>query len=182
VLDSDDEDEGRVKRELSPSYGSSASQSYDGISMPPQTQSQAGDVIDLTLDSDDEQPVPVTHKRKASEIDVTSPTEQIWKKGRIGDRTLPLPTTLNPRPSSHLNGSDYRNHHSSITHGAHLSVSGPRSSPPRYASFAGNVLPPPVFPNFTGRGGTSGPAINPLQLPPLPNPFSGRPNGAARWP
>ncbi|KAF8078677.1 PINIT domain-containing protein [Lyophyllum atratum] len=83
VLDSDDEDEGQVKRELSPSLAS-ASQSYDGGSVP-QTQSQS--VIDLTADSDDDEPPPTRQaaKRKATdhEPSSTSPTEQIWKKSRI---------------------------------------------------------------------------------------------------
>lgn len=85
VLDSDDEDEGQVKRELSPSFAS-GSQSF-GASVP-QTQASAApdDVIDLTLDSDDDEPPPrQTGKRKAtdSEAPSTSPTEQIWKKSRM---------------------------------------------------------------------------------------------------
>ncbi|KAL1951848.1 hypothetical protein VTO73DRAFT_997 [Trametes versicolor] len=93
ILDSDeeDEDEGRVKRELSPSADSAAlprsSQSVSvSSSQPPR--SQATDIIDLTLDSDDEEPpppprraVPVTKKRKEMD-DLPSPTEQIWKKSR----------------------------------------------------------------------------------------------------
>jgi E3 SUMO-protein ligase PIAS1 len=93
VLDSDDEDEGRVKLELSPSSGrressGSANHSFEGTVVPQtQTQSRAGDeVIDLTLDSDDEGPPPPpparrSEKRKADEVGM-SPTEQIWKKGR----------------------------------------------------------------------------------------------------
>ncbi|KAI0361523.1 hypothetical protein OH77DRAFT_1585612 [Trametes cingulata] len=91
ILDSDeeDEDEGRVKRELSPSAESArlprSSQSVSiGGSQPPR--SQAADIIDLTLDSDDEEPpqrppVPLTKKRKETD-DLPSPTEQIWKKSR----------------------------------------------------------------------------------------------------
>ncbi|KAI0669812.1 PINIT domain-containing protein [Trametes maxima] len=93
ILDSDeeDEDEGRVKRELSPSADSArlprSSQSVSmGGSQPPR--SQATDVIDLTLDSDDEEPprrpppmIPLTKKRKTMD-DLPSPTEQIWKKSR----------------------------------------------------------------------------------------------------
>ncbi|KAI9065812.1 hypothetical protein FKP32DRAFT_1646795 [Trametes sanguinea] len=98
ILDSDeeDEDEGRVKRELSPSTDSMrlprSSQSISiGGSQPPRSQtsrSQAADIIDLTLDSEDEEPpprpppvVPVSQKRKAMD-DLPSPTEQIWKKSR----------------------------------------------------------------------------------------------------
>jgi E3 SUMO-protein ligase PIAS1 len=76
ILDSDDEDEGRVKRELSPSYDQPVppgSQQRNGSS-------QISAVIDLTLDSDDEDPPRPTQKRKA--IDAPSPTEQIWKKSR----------------------------------------------------------------------------------------------------
>ncbi|KAF5374880.1 hypothetical protein D9758_000321 [Tetrapyrgos nigripes] len=78
--DSDDEDEGRVKRELSPSFGKSVSA---GASLPPQTQSQE-EVIDLTLDSDDDDEPPLRDslKRKASDA-ALSPTESIWKKGRL---------------------------------------------------------------------------------------------------
>ncbi|OSD03150.1 hypothetical protein PYCCODRAFT_1434570 [Trametes coccinea BRFM310] len=106
ILDSDeeDEDEGRVKRELSPSTDSMrlprSSQSISvGGSQPPRSQtsrSQATDIIDLTLDSDDEQPpsrpppvVPVSQKRKAMD-DLPSPTEQIWKKSRT-DSVLSSP-------------------------------------------------------------------------------------------
>ncbi|KAG7099103.1 hypothetical protein E1B28_000976 [Marasmius oreades] len=83
VLDSDDEDEeGMVKRELSPSSGNGTSSS----SRPPPVQE---DVIDLTVDSDEEdevaQPKQAT-KRKASDA-ALSPTEAIWKKGRTEDHT-----------------------------------------------------------------------------------------------
>ncbi|KAH9898315.1 PINIT domain-containing protein [Cubamyces lactineus] len=92
ILDSDeeDEDEGRVKRELSPSAESArfprSSQSISiGGSQPPR--SQATDIIDLTLDSEDDEPppprptVPLTKKRKEMD-ELPSPTEQIWKKSR----------------------------------------------------------------------------------------------------
>ncbi|KAF9270117.1 hypothetical protein L218DRAFT_1071605 [Marasmius fiardii PR-910] len=83
VLDSDDEDEeGMVKRELSPSSGNGTSSSSR---LPPAQE----DVIDLTIDSDDEeeivQPKQAT-KRKASDA-ALSPTEAIWKKGRTDDHT-----------------------------------------------------------------------------------------------
>ncbi|KAG6898042.1 hypothetical protein C0992_006520 [Termitomyces sp. T32_za158] len=90
VLDSDDEDEGRVKRELSPSLASN-SQSYDGSTVP-QTSNQADAFIDLTLDSDDEEPPPTiqTGKRKAIDLEppLTSPSELIWKKSRIDASTV----------------------------------------------------------------------------------------------
>ena len=91
ILDSDDEDEGRVKRELSPSTepAPSANSSFASIAPPPsRSQTQETDVIDLTLDSDEET-VPemslasAARKRKApTEGDMTSPTEPIWKKSR----------------------------------------------------------------------------------------------------
>jgi E3 SUMO-protein ligase PIAS1 len=92
ILDSDDEDEGRVKRELSPSFASgtsgSAHQSFDSTSLP-LTQSQSEDVIDLTLDSDDDEPAPeptsrVVEKRKAMDFDLSHDL-QYWKKARAND-------------------------------------------------------------------------------------------------
>jgi E3 SUMO-protein ligase PIAS1 len=94
ILDSDDEDEGRVKRELSPSFASgsssSAHQSFDGISVP-LTQTQSDDVIDLTLDSEDDEPAPepvsrVAEKRKAMDFEM-SHDSQPWKKARTSDGT-----------------------------------------------------------------------------------------------
>ncbi|EMD42118.1 hypothetical protein CERSUDRAFT_110664 [Gelatoporia subvermispora B] len=98
ILDSDDEDEGRVKRELSPSFDGMAARgrsSMSSVSQPPRSATQSSDVIDLTLDTDDDEPparpapapapmaslstAPVA-KRKAP--DAPSPTEQIWKKSR----------------------------------------------------------------------------------------------------
>lgn len=82
VLDSDDEDEGRVKRELSPSNEIHAT-APKGVPPPVRAQLTA-DVIDLTLDSDDEEPAPPpTKKRKAMDDPIPpSPTEPIWKKSR----------------------------------------------------------------------------------------------------
>jgi E3 SUMO-protein ligase PIAS1 len=66
--DSDEEDEGRVKRELSPTYrnghATSSFSSLDGT-LPPQSQTptisrQGSKVIDLTEDSDDEDMLPQT--------------------------------------------------------------------------------------------------------------------------
>ncbi|KAI0307987.1 PINIT domain-containing protein [Multifurca ochricompacta] len=73
VLDSEEEDEGEVKRELSPSR---------------RERSPVNGVIDLTVESEsDEESAPgqsLERKRKA-DIDSGSPTEEIWKKSRIGD-------------------------------------------------------------------------------------------------
>lgn len=80
VLDSDDEDEGRVKRELSPSFGRDSSVVAHQSTLVPRSQSQ---VIDLTLDSDeDEPPVPRRAEKRKAPVAGMSPTEQIWKKGR----------------------------------------------------------------------------------------------------
>ncbi|KAH7883534.1 PINIT domain-containing protein, partial [Phlebopus sp. FC_14] len=85
VLDSDDEDEGVVKRELSVSHGSIASSSVTKLAVRQLVTPHGDDaVIDLTADSDDEHHVPLrtsAEKRKAPS-GVTSPTEQIWKKSR----------------------------------------------------------------------------------------------------
>ncbi|KZT72828.1 hypothetical protein DAEQUDRAFT_743461 [Daedalea quercina L-15889] len=90
ILDSDDEDEGRVKRELSPSNELHAAAPG---AIPPSV--KAADVIDLTLDSDDEDgPVPPpTKKRKVADDPVLSPTEQIWKKSRSEASSPPASVT-----------------------------------------------------------------------------------------
>lgn len=161
VLDSDDEDEGRVKRELSPSFASGSSASLDnGIKSMSQTQTQVDDIIDLTLDSDDEPaPLPTSKqagKRKADDAGLTStsPTETIWKKGRIGDHH---PPTL---PS--INGSgDYPpvSHHVMVLQ--QPTRPAPSSSPARYPPpFAGSTLPAPMY-------GSNYPARNVNQLPPI---------------
>ncbi|THV07739.1 hypothetical protein K435DRAFT_267523 [Dendrothele bispora CBS 962.96] len=95
--DSDDEDEGRVKLELSPSFG------VQPPSTVPQTQSSQDEIIDLTLDSDDEEPprppVRSALKRKVSEAGL-SPTEAIWKKGRVDSDNTPISSTsANPHSS-----------------------------------------------------------------------------------
>jgi len=76
VLDSEEEDEGEVKRELSPSRPEQSSMS--GL---PGMQ-----VIDLTLESDEENATnrSLGVKRKADADSASSP-EDIWKKSRIGE-------------------------------------------------------------------------------------------------
>ncbi|TFK41216.1 PINIT domain-containing protein [Crucibulum laeve] len=155
VLDSDDdEDEGRVKRELSPSYASSGSHSV------PQTQTQtetqvAEDVIDLTLDSEDEEPpMPQSGKRKASDagFDAASPTEQVWKKGRAQNSNVDrAPRLLQPGNS---NGVDHSRQ-------PLIGLPPVLPPPPRYPSnFPGNLLPP-VYSNYAGGGGgTANPSTN----------------------
>ncbi|THH34039.1 hypothetical protein EUX98_g145 [Antrodiella citrinella] len=109
ILDSDDsDDEGRVKRELSPSYGSggiprsrvsrvmgSHASTSSAASAPPRSQTGESDVIDLTLDSEDEAPSHPTRKRRAEDVESLSPTEVIWKKSRP-DNPVPPPTRTTP--------------------------------------------------------------------------------------
>lgn len=145
VLDSDDEDEGQVKRELSPSFASGSS--VAGSSAPQQPQES---VIDLTLDSDsDESPPPRQNgKRKAADSNIpsSSPTEQIWKKSKI-DST-----------SSSTNGSD--------PYG--MSPTSRQTIPLRYPSGYQTPSISPGHPHSTGSSSSSNtrlPGINSI-LPP----------------
>ena len=94
ILDSDDEDEGRVKRELSPSTDGTQRSARPRIngssyaSLPARSQTVESDVIDLTLDSDEEAPNPPSRKRRSDERETHSPTEQIWKKSRVDGNGL----------------------------------------------------------------------------------------------
>lgn len=108
VLDSDDEDdEGQVKRELSPSFGSGSSvlvPPSESPSLGAESQSQT-DVIDLTLDSDEEDLPPssrTAEKRKVMDNGIPSPTEQIWKKSRV-ESIAPMPN-LKSVNGQHVNG------------------------------------------------------------------------------
>ena len=167
VLDSDDEDEGRVKRELSPSFGSGSSvsvnRSFEGPSVP-QSQTQGDDVIDLTADSDDEAPGPIrVEKRKAT--DEMSPTEQIWKKGRLDTG----PSSVPPMTNEYVNGA-----------GAGSSSSAHGTAYPHYPVPAQNnpfIRPPPPrlpFPTMYSTFSRSPPPLtrvnpgNPQILPYLP--------------
>lgn len=157
ILDSDDEDEGQVKRELSPSFGSASSghQSFDSSATSvPQSQSQADDVIDLTLDSDDEAPVisRKAEKRKATdaELSSTSPTEQIWKKSRPDpDRHIPARSSI---------GTDYPTLHPLPSRPA-----APRSPLHYTTPYQGGSGLASTFPPYTIRGTAN------TTLPPLPN-------------
>lgn len=168
VLDSDDEDEGQVKRELSLSFGSGSSvnQSFD-TSGPSarQTLSQVSDVIDLTLDSEEEEPPSrQAGKRKATDTDFssTSPTEQIWKKSRVEA----VPPGLSRGSSSNPSTMDY--HAPCRT----PSRSTPHSSPLQYSiPYPGATMAPnyPMYGSPTGGSpGTSLPGINSI----LPRPNS----------
>lgn len=189
VLDSDDEDEGRVKRELSPSFGSgssvSATRSFEVVPRQP-----ADDVIDLTLDSDDDEPPPMSKqagKRKADDAGLTSASStETWKNRRLD--TDRVPTTL-PRVTSSASGdySDAPHNHLSRT-----IVLPPPSARPlpsiRYAAPYSATSSSTVYNNsYPGR-----PALNSTapQLPPLgaiSNRFANRVQGASsmndgRWP
>lgn len=101
VLDSDDEDEGRVKQELSDSYPMNTFSSPTSNAGLPTTarQPRGGDVIDLTADSDEDEPQPPPMARSSLEkrkalSGAPSPTEQIWKKSRVDS----VPATQQPQP------------------------------------------------------------------------------------
>ena len=92
VLDSEEEDEGEVKRELSPSLpGQSPMNGF------PNTQ-----VIDLTAESDEESVTSrsLGSKRKADSDSVAS-SEDIWKKSRIGEP--PNATTMTRAVNGNVN-------------------------------------------------------------------------------
>lgn len=155
VLDSDDEDEGRVKEELSDSYPMNTLSSPASNSLLPAAarQPRGGDVIDLTADSDDEeepqpQPSPVPRssleKRKAPS-GAPSPTEQIWKKSRVDSVPAPQQPQAPPQPQ--------------ISHGVHLSPVSP----------VANVVPmgTPRSPAtaYSGQSSYSVPQLPPLRVP-----------------
>ncbi|EKM83924.1 hypothetical protein AGABI1DRAFT_67004 [Agaricus bisporus var. burnettii JB137-S8] len=173
ILLSDDDEE--VQKELSPSH-----RSLDSIGPPtPHRNSQKKDnVIDLTIDSDDEEPIPMqSSKRKVGEADLgpASPTEPIWKKGRHEvDYQLPSITTL----------------HTSVTSPPfrQLSLTNNRLPPPQpmnsgtpnhYLHYPGTSAPPPLYNNLPIRGGSSAPGS--FELPPLSG-LPPRPSGPHRWP
>jgi len=92
VLDSEEEDEGEVKRELSPSLpGQSPMNGF------PNTQ-----VIDLTAESDEESETSRSFgaKRKADSDSVAS-SEDVWKKSRIGEP--PNTTTMTRAVNGNVN-------------------------------------------------------------------------------
>lgn len=81
VLDSEEEDEGEVKRELSPSRRE-------------RSLVNGSQVIDLTIESDDENvSVGSLEKKRKAEVDPVVPTEEVWKKSRIGDPPNDATTT-----------------------------------------------------------------------------------------
>ena len=184
ILDSDDEEEGQVKRELSPSAYRSLNNSSVSIgSVPPRSQTVDSEVIDLTLDSDDEDaivsvPNPKSLKRKSDERDLASPTEQIWKKSRTDlSPVTPSAIALSPTPVPYTNSS--------------ASYSPPTLDPTR-------ILPPPSPSLYTNGNGYAprpsaptygapyippGGAPVPVRPPPPPYPgtppYLAQPNGSS---
>lgn len=171
ILDSDDEDDNRVKRELSPStdgtHKSGRTTAHTSLRSLP-SQSQVSDVIDLTLDSDDEdppplppppshhipitQPVTLSRKRASSELELTSPAEPAWKKGRME------PSTSRYAPSSSSNQSP-----SGSMRPLTSSSTGRFPNPYQLSS----TLPYPSYPPYTAPPTASTTA--PGSLPPRPN-------------
>jgi len=168
--DKSDDDEEEVQNELSSSQN--ASRSVDFAS--PQRQSQKKNVIDLTLDSDEDEPAPVqSGKRKLSEAGLgpTSPTEPIWKKSRHDiDYQLPSITTLQ----------NFRQ--PALTNGGRLPPPPAINpgTPSHYPHYPGASAPPALANNLPIRG--NGSAQGSLQLPHLPGLSPPRPNGHPRWP
>ncbi|TDL28606.1 hypothetical protein BD410DRAFT_862701 [Rickenella mellea] len=127
VLDSDDEDEGRVKRELSPTFGSShingngkrASTSMstaEGVTKPKRQSA----VIDLTLDSDSDEP----------------PAPQKLEKRKADDSLLGQGDSSSKRPRGDIVPLTTRRSANGYNNGATSSSS---SSHPYYSS-----IPPPL--------------------------------------
>ena len=99
VLDSEEEDEGEVKRELSPSH--------------PEMSGLFGtQVIDLTVESDDESASSRSLGKRKAESDSVSGSGEIWKKSRIGEP--PNGTTVNDNVEISTSGGLV----SGINHGA----------------------------------------------------------------
>ena len=88
VVSDDEDDEGRVKRELSPSYDPGTSNNNTQRNTPGAGTQVARAVIDLTLsDDEDDPPAPVPQKRKLRDSD--SPMEPVWKRSRYGEPGTP---------------------------------------------------------------------------------------------
>ncbi|KAG1784012.1 PINIT domain-containing protein [Suillus placidus] len=154
VLDSDDEDEGRVKQELSDSYAMNTLSSPASNAGLPTTarQPRGGDVIDLTADSDEDEPQPPPmarsslEKRKAPS-GAPSPTEQIWKKSRVD--SVPAPQQPQPPPQPQISHAVHLPPVSPVTNVIPMST--PRSPATAYptgpSNYAVPQLPPVRYPN-----------------------------------
>lgn len=168
VLDSDDEDEGRVKRELSISHSVGSNSVPKLVSqhpMPIAQESHQEDVIDLTADSEDEQPRsqslsqrqsqsqplrPSVEKRKAPS-GAPSPTEQIWKKSRADAVTNSHPVTNTLPPISPVGGA--------ARPSIQCRVAG---QPPSQTAYAGPQLPPLRLPPTAYVAQPSGGYVSPV--------------------
>lgn len=173
ILDSDEEEEeeGRVKRELSVSQGSIPN-SLPKVSLPRGApavapQPRRDDVIDLTVDSDEEQsqsqsPARPGEKRKAPS-GTQSPTEQIWKKSRL--------ESVVPRgyPSSSSSGGSGSSTAQISPVSPTTSTTHPRPAPygPGTASYSGPTLPPLRLPSG-GYPPQTAPPYRPPIAPPVP--------------
>ena len=181
ILDSDDEDEGQVKRELSPSaYRSLNTSSASVGSLPPRSQTVDSDIIDLTLDTDDEDTVvslPNPKKRKSDDRDVPSPTEQIWKKSRMEvSPTTSTAVAHSPTPVPYSSSSSY----SPPSRDA-IGILQPPSPSSRYnASGYASRSAAPTYPSsaYIPPGGAPVPvrAVPPYTTPPS---YLGQPNGSS---
>lgn len=111
LTDSEDDEEGLVKRELSPatSFARSQSQSQpyrNGSGRSTQQAGKSAEVIDLTLDSDDDEPSPSPVMAKRKHIETESPNDSgsTWKKPRFNDTQPASPSASGPY-NNYANGS-----------------------------------------------------------------------------
>ncbi|EIN13799.1 hypothetical protein PUNSTDRAFT_95125 [Punctularia strigosozonata HHB-11173 SS5] len=174
--DSDEEDEGRVKRELSPTNPLSAENSLDGT-LPPQSQlSRAAstviesDVIDLTVDDEDEPVVRSVagrkpEKRKAP--DTGTHSEHVWKKSR----------TDSIRPNGHANGTQ------PATPSIPVYSSAPYTYPPQSARPSASRTPSGSGPNVYASNVTSQFYSTTTGYPANRDGYhsQNRTNGSSRW-
>ncbi|RPD55819.1 hypothetical protein L227DRAFT_532655 [Lentinus tigrinus ALCF2SS1-6] len=200
ISDDEDEDEGRVKRELSPSTDGlipRASRSAGG-SQPTRSHTEAPDIIDLTLSDDDEPPppprpsvpaAPTAAKRKETH-DLPSPTEQIWKKSRTDSGSSPSSafsdlvnsSTLRmvdevaaSRRLAPLPSSSQPRYPSSSQPGSYRGASSGSHS---YSTGSAPLPQPPSGPSLPQRPATSSHDAYRNTLPPLQPSVSQRGNGA----
>ncbi|CAK5280202.1 unnamed protein product, partial [Mycena citricolor] len=140
VLDSDDEDEGRVKRELSPSFASSSSAH--------RSSPHANDVIDLTLDSDDDDEalsIRTGMKRAASAVGLSA--EPAWKKSRTSNLAFVStpPSSSSSAEYNRLSSSGFSPRPAPLgSPGFGLTLPLPVQSLPRSGSTSSSPVPFPV--------------------------------------
>lgn len=181
ILDSDDEDEGQVKRELSPSAYRSLNTSSASIgSLPPRSQTVESDIIDLTLDTDDEDTVVSVSnpkKRKSDDRELASPTEQIWKKSRT--EVSPTNSTAVAHSSTPVRYSTSSSY--SPPSRDPISVLQPPSPPSRYPNsngYAARPAAPTYAPSaYIPPGGAPVPARQSAAPPYATSPYLSQPNG-----